>query len=212
MEPPGPADLIEFAAQLRHAIADQATVRLDLRFAWTPEESEAATLPLEVGPAAHETAGLIIEMRQFDLKPSLRGGGTLAEYLQDQPRPVDHLRLQRRFEVALLHRAERSIEDHQSRIVLLDRHRELVGLTAADQRRRPRRANLQRDPVRDDDPDRRGETCGLGKPRLRITFATALIGQDDNCPCPAGELIAVAVEPGAQLFNPRPYPPIPRQG
>src|SRR3982750_3610247 len=57
--------LVELAFDLGHAIADQAAVGLDLGFARTAEEAETATLPLEVGPAPHQPARLIIEMGEF---------------------------------------------------------------------------------------------------------------------------------------------------
>src|SRR3546814_2354505 len=84
-----------------------AAVGLDLRFAGTAEEAETAALALEVGPAAHQTPRLIIEMRKLDLQAALGRRGAFAEDFEDQAGAVDHLRAKRRFEIALLNRADR---------------------------------------------------------------------------------------------------------
>ena len=78
-----PLHLVELAADLGHPIADQAPVGLDLGFTGTAEEAEAAALPLKVGPAPYQPSGLIIEMRELDLKPPFRSRRTFAENLED---------------------------------------------------------------------------------------------------------------------------------
>ena len=98
-------DLFELAAQLRHAVADQPAVGLDLGLARAAEEAEAAALALEVGPAAHQPPRLIVEMGELDLQPPFRRRRPLAEDLEDQAGAVDHLGLGRRLQVLLLDRA-----------------------------------------------------------------------------------------------------------
>ena len=105
MQRAGARDLVELAADLRHAVADQPPVGLDLGFAGAAEEAEAAALALEVGPAADQPARLIIEMGELDLQPAFRGRRALAENLEDQPGAVDHLGLGLLLQILLLDRA-----------------------------------------------------------------------------------------------------------
>ena len=79
MQAPGAAHLLQFLAQAGDAVADQAPVRLDLRFTRAAEEAEAAALAFKVGPAAHQAAGLILQMRQFHLQRAFRRAGALAK-------------------------------------------------------------------------------------------------------------------------------------
>ena len=95
VEGAGAGDLLELLPELGHAVADQPAVGLDLGLAGAAEEAEAAALPLEVGPAPHQPARLIVEMGELDLQPALRGRRPLAEYLEDQAGAVDHLGLGR---------------------------------------------------------------------------------------------------------------------
>ena len=84
MQPTRSTHLFQLAPQPRHAIADQAAVCLDLRLAGAAEKAEAAALALQMGPAAHEASGLIVEMRELDLQPPLGGSGALAEDFEDE--------------------------------------------------------------------------------------------------------------------------------
>ena len=102
---PRPLHLVELAPDLRHAVADHPPVGLDLRFAGAAKEAEAAALALEVGPAPHQPARLIVEMRELDLQPPFGGRGALAENLEDQPGAVDHLGAGLLLQVLLLNRA-----------------------------------------------------------------------------------------------------------
>ena len=71
MERAGALDLLELAPDACHPVADHAAVGLDLGFAGTPEEAEAAALAFEVGPATDQPPGLIVEMGELDLQAVL---------------------------------------------------------------------------------------------------------------------------------------------
>jgi hypothetical protein len=105
------ANILETFAQARHAIADHPPVGLNLSFTRTTEETEAAALPLKVGPTADKAALLIIEMCQFDLQTPFRSGSAFSENLQNERGAIDHLGLKRGFKVALLYRRERAVND-----------------------------------------------------------------------------------------------------
>ncbi len=113
-------------------------VGFDLRFAGAAEEAGAAALALEVGPAAHEAALLIVEMGKFDLQRAFLGPRALAENFEDQPGAIEHLGVQFLLEIALLHRRQRMIDDDQFRMAFLDDLGELLDLAAAEQGRRAR--------------------------------------------------------------------------
>ena len=164
VEPARAADLVEFAADARHAVADHAPVGLDLGLARTAEEAEAAALAFEVGPAAHEAPCLVIEMRQFDLQPAFGGRRALAEDFEDQPGAVDHLALELFLQIALLDRAERTIDDDQFRFFLRCRNIDALDLALAEQRCRAYRADRHRESVSHHDADRTGEPLRLLQP------------------------------------------------
>ena len=77
------------AAQELDALRDQAPVGLQLRFAGTAEP-DAAFLPLEVGPAAGQAGGHVIELRQLDLQLAFRALCALGEDIEDQARAIDY--------------------------------------------------------------------------------------------------------------------------
>src|SRR5206468_4042881 len=79
MQRAGALDLVELALDFGHAVADQAPIGLDLGFAGTAKEAEAAALALEVGPAPDQPPRLIIEMRELDLHAAFGSDGALAE-------------------------------------------------------------------------------------------------------------------------------------
>ena len=166
MEPAGALDLVEFAANSRHAVADQPPVGLDLGFAGAAEEAEAAALAFKVGPAAHQPPRLIIEMRQLDLQAPFRGRRALAENLEDQPGAVDHLGLGALFQRLLLDRGQPGIDDQQARLILAGDFGDFLDLALAEQARRPDVAQLERAPCNHIDPDRLGKSLGLVQPRF----------------------------------------------
>ena len=121
------AHAFEVALDAHDALADQAAVDLDLRFAGAAEEAEAAALAFQVGPRPHQAAALVVERGQLDLQAAFMRAGARAEDLQDQPGAVDDLGLQRLLEIALLHRRQPVVDDDQPDPLLLD-----IGLHALD--------------------------------------------------------------------------------
>src|SRR5690606_21754074 len=120
------AHLLELLAQPSHALPDHSPISLDLRLARAPEEPEAAALAFQVRPRAHETTLLVIEVCEFDLQTPFGSRRTLTEYLEDQTGPVDHLALQRFFQIALLDRRQRAVDDDQLGLVLLTGDRDIL--------------------------------------------------------------------------------------
>ena len=206
-----PLDLFQFALDPRHPVADQPAIGLDLGFAGTAEEAEAAALALEVGPAADQPAGLIVEMRELDLEPPFRGCRPLAENFEDQAGAVDHFGAGFVFQILLLDRGQGGVDNHQSGLVLLCRSGDLLDLALAEQSRRTDRADADRTPPRDDDADRFCEALGFVEPGLgRAPGAVARkFRRDHQRPLPARDLDrAIAVE-AIQGSPPAPRPPGP---
>ena len=118
MQTTGLAHLFELAPQPGHALPDHAAVGLNLGFSWAAQEAEAAALAFQVGPAAHEPALLVIEMGKLNLQAPFGGCCAFAEDFQDQTGAVDHLAFQTVFQIALLDRSERTIDDDELAFVL----------------------------------------------------------------------------------------------
>ena len=109
------AHLLELGANALDPVADDAPVGLDLGLAGTAQEAEAAALTLKVGPGAHEPALLIDEMGKLDLQASFPRARARAEDLENQSGAVEYLGTPRGLQIALLHRGERVIDDHELR-------------------------------------------------------------------------------------------------
>jgi hypothetical protein len=140
-------------------------------------------------------------MRQLDLQPALRRRRPLAEYLEDQPGPVDHLRLGAVFQILLLDRRDRSIDDEQLGLVPLDRLGDQVRLPRSEQGRRLRPADSEVEPLGDVDPDRFGEAGRLVEPRLDVAPArfSRQVGKGEDGSGPSAELVVALALGGAQL-------------
>lgn len=196
VQPARATDLFELAPQLRHAVADHPPVGFDLGFAGTAEEAEAAALPFEVGPAAHEASSLIIEMGEFDLEAPFGGRRAFAEDFEDQARAVDDLGLDRLFQIALLDRGQRGIDDQELGLVLPDCQRDLLDLARPEQRRRLRVAQPEGKPSDHVDSDRSGKSRGLVEARFgRARIVAGTLGQSyERSRAPAQPVVFVTVE------------------
>ena len=163
----GAAHLLQLLLQPHDAVADQPPVGLDLGFAGAAEEAEAAALPLQMGPGPHQAGALIVEMRQLDLQRAFARGRPLAEDVQDQAGAVDHLAGPGAFQVALLHRRQRGIDDRR-RVTSCSAIASPCVATwpCAEQRRGAAGAQRQDRGVHDHEPDGGGEADRFGQPRL----------------------------------------------
>ena len=120
MQAAGALDVVELALQPGDALADQPAVDFELAFAGAAEKAEAAALAFEMGPRPHQPRALIRQRRQLDLQPAFMGAGARAEDFEDQAGAVDDLGLPAPFEIALLHRRQRPVDDDEPDLVLGD--------------------------------------------------------------------------------------------
>jgi len=127
--------LFQLGLQPDDAVGDQTPVQLDLGFAGPTGRTGAAPLPLKVGPGPHQPRPLIIQSRQFDLKPPLLGPRATAEDFQDQAGAVDDLHLPRLFQIALLHRRQGVVDDDSLGVCGAHERGQLLDLARAEQGR-----------------------------------------------------------------------------
>ncbi len=116
----------------RDALADQPAVDLELALARPAEKAEPAALAFEMRPRPHQPRALVRQCRQFDLQATLMGAGARAEDLENEPGSVDHLGLPAPLEVALLHRAQRRIDDDEADRALGDDGAQILDVAAAE--------------------------------------------------------------------------------
>ena len=100
------------AVERLHALAEQAAVGLELRFAGTAIADAATALALEVGPAAHQARGDVLELRELDFELAFVAARALREDVEDQSRAIEHAALDELFEIAFLRGRQRMIEQH----------------------------------------------------------------------------------------------------
>ena len=105
VQPPCALDDGKVAANHIDAFADSAAVRLDLRLARAAQKAETAPLTFKVRPGPDKPAFLIGETRQLDLQPAFLALRPVCEDFQNEPGTVEHLRVPRFLEIALLDRA-----------------------------------------------------------------------------------------------------------
>ena len=126
-------DLGQIFFQSRDAVADDAAVELELRFA-DAAGSDAAGLPLEMRPRACQAREHVFELRQFDLRARFAAPCAPREDIQNQSTPIDHLDLGDLLEVARLRGRKVVIEDDQFRAAVCSQRLELLRFSAADVR------------------------------------------------------------------------------
>ena len=129
-------------------------------------------------------------MREFNLQTPLGRRCPLTEDFKDQPRPVNHLALELFFEIALLHRRQRAINDDQIRLMQIAGDGDILDLPLAKQRRRPRLTDGHGKGIGNDQTDRGGKPLGLFKARFGVDAAVlaAQFRAHDEGPRTAGDL------------------------
>ena len=193
MQPARRLNLLDLVLDARDAIADQATIGLDLGLAGAAHEAEAAALALQMGPGPHQTAALVIEMGEFDLQRALLRLGAAAEDFQNEAGAVEHLGVPFLLEVALLDRRQSAIHYHQLDVVAGYQAENFLDLALAEIGRGADLAERRRHGFGDGQADGTGEAGGFLEPRfgiadmavrLRIGIAAPFpqIGTDDNHP------------------------------
>src|SRR6059058_4283573 len=124
MQRPRPLDVVELAFEPCDPFADQPAIDFEMALTGTAEEAEPAALAFEVGPRTDQPRSLIGECGELDLEPPLVGARPRAENFEDQTGPVDDLRLPVFFEGALLHRAQRAVNDDDADRIVADQSAE----------------------------------------------------------------------------------------
>ena len=117
-------------------VADHAAVEFDLRLARAAAPADAALLPLQVAPAAHQPGAEVLQARQFDLQLAFVAARALGEDFQDQQRAVVHRQADGALQVALLHRAQGLVEQHLLGAFGLGQCADFLGLAAAHEQGR----------------------------------------------------------------------------
>ena len=110
---------------------DQAAVGFQLGFAGA-FKADAAFLALQMAVAAHQPAGQVSELGEFDLQAAFLALGAAGKDGQNQADAVEYAALQDFFEIALLGGGEFVVEDDEVDVFVLHGLRPFFGFAAAD--------------------------------------------------------------------------------
>ena len=164
---------IQRALQPVDSDANLAPVGLDLGLARPAHEAKAAALALQVGPGPNQAAPLVAERSELDLEAALPGARPCREDFEDERGAVDHLAVPGAFEIALLHRGERSIHDDQAQLVRGYRVRHRFHPAGAEQGRGPRLLHRHDGCFHDVEVDGTSEAYRLDEATLGLPHALA---------------------------------------
>src|SRR5205814_1920621 len=154
-------DLLEIVLDPRNALLDHAPIGFELGLARPAEKAEAAALPLEMGPRAHQPALLIGEMGMLDLKCAFAGTRPPTEDFEDQAGAVEHLGVPGFLEIALLHRRHGAIHHHEVDCLALGDAGDFLDLAFAEIGRGPNAGERHRAGLDDVEIDGAGKPNGL---------------------------------------------------
>ena len=131
-EPAAYAHLVEALAHHANPLVDETPIRLELRLA-RPAQADPPFLALQVRPSSYQPGGEMLELRELHLELALEGARALREYVEDEGSPVVDPALDMAFEVALLGRAQRVVEEDDFGLPRRHLGADLVGLAGADE-------------------------------------------------------------------------------
>ena len=117
--------------EIANALIDQPAVLFQLRFAGAAQ-ADAAVNSATGGSTSSETWQRVFELGQFDLQPGFHGAGPAGKDIQDQFAAVEHLDVERFFEIASLAGGKVVVEDDHVGVLGLDAFQQLCHLALAD--------------------------------------------------------------------------------
>jgi hypothetical protein len=124
-------DFVEASVQRLDAIGEQATIGFELRFA-RASQTDAALSALKVAPTSDQPRREMTQLRELDLKLTFEAARALREDIQDQARSIENTALQERFQVALLTRRQRVIENDEIGLRVAHERTDFFRLTRAN--------------------------------------------------------------------------------
>src|SRR3546814_18766208 len=92
---------------------DQATIHFQLRVTRTAQSDAATALTLQMRPTTDQTGRDVLQLREFDLQLAFVRTRARRENVKNQAGAPEHACLDQSFELALLTRCQRMIEDHE---------------------------------------------------------------------------------------------------
>ena len=139
----------------------------------------------------------VVQLREFHLQLAFPGARAAREDIEDQLRAVEHLHVQRLFQIALLRGRQLAIENHHVGFVQVDQRLQLFHFAGADLRGRIdlRAAIESGSRPRALPPSRRATPVPPANPRRRI----ARIRRPTTCAAPRGP--SGSGRPGSQLLR-----------
>ena len=129
------ANLVDLLLDLVDSDADLPSVGFELRFAG-PSRADAAAQPGERDARADEPREQVLELRELDLPLSFLGSRAPGEDVENELRPVEHLPLDERLDIAELRRRELVVEDHHVDVCFVAGERDQIELALSDEGRR----------------------------------------------------------------------------
>jgi hypothetical protein len=157
---PLPAHDFQIALDSRDPILNAATVRFQLRFAFTTAHADSALLPRQVTPEPRQPRQQMLQLRQFNLQLAFFSASTLGENIENQRSPIQNLAIKHSLQIAALGRRKFIVENHRIHIRAPAMLGKFISFALADERRRTRRSQfLQAIP----DHLASGRCCQFGK-------------------------------------------------